>query len=291
VRFRKFSKEEKVSYKMIMPYVLFIMVMVIILFASNIIMSFTTEDGAFTLNNYTRVFQDELVYKSLKNTGVWVLGSVAGQFFMGMLVALLLNQVKKGELLFRSVILILPWATLDIVAGVMWKWMYNDMYGVLNEVLMQIGIIDQYISWLATPDMAMLAVIIANIWKGFCLTGMFLLAGLQTIPQQLYEAAEIDGANAVKRFWHITIPQLKPVLLTTLMLGTIWTINYFPLIYTMTGGGPSHGTETVVTYIYRLSFRFMEYNKSAALSNILFIIILGISMIFLRQISKDGDTA
>lgn len=285
------TKEERVSYKMIMPYICFIMIMVIVLFTSNVIMSFTDESGRFTFRNYVNCFSDELTFISFKNTVVWVLGSVAGQMALGMAAALLLNQVRKGQLFFRSIILILPWATLDIVAGVMWKWMYNDMYGVLNDILMKMGLIDEYIAWLATPNMAMLAVIIANIWKGFCLTGMFILAGLQSIPAQLYEAAEIDGAGSLRRFRNITLPQLKQVLMTTIMLTTIWTINYFPLIYTMTGGGPANGTETVVTYIYRLGFRFLDYNKSAALSNILFLIILGISMLFLRQISKEGENA
>jgi len=176
---------------------------------------------------------------------------------------------------------------LDIVAGVMWKWMYNDMYGVLNDVLVKMHIIRDYIPWLATENMAMLSVIIANIWKGFCLSGMFFLAGLQTIPIDLYEAAEIDGANSFKRFWKITIPQLKPVIMTTLMLTTIWTINYFPLIYTMTGGGPGYGTETIVTYIYKLGFKFMEFNKAASLSNVLFVIIFFIAFLFLRSIARE----
>ncbi|HBT26436.1 MAG TPA: sugar ABC transporter permease, partial [Pseudothermotoga sp.] len=159
--------------------------------------------------------------------------------------------------------------------------------GVLNDLLMKAGIIRDYIAWLATPNMAMVSVIIANIWKGFCLCGMFFLAGIQTIPQELYEAAEIDGANAYRRFWNVTIPQLKPVMMTTLMLTIIWTINYFPLIYVMTGGGPNYGTETIVTYIYRLSFRFLEYNKSAALSNILFLLVFLIAYLFTRNMSKE----
>lgn len=249
-------------------------------------MSFS-DDGKFTFKNYLDIFKDQIFYKAIKNTAVWVFGSVLGQISLGLAVALLLNQIKRGQVFFRTIILILPWATLDIVAGVMWKWMYNDMYGVLNDLLMKAGIIRDYIAWLATPNMAMVSVIIANIWKGFCLCGMFFLAGIQTIPQELYEAAEIDGANAYRRFWNVTIPQLKPVMMTTLMLTIIWTINYFPLIYVMTGGGPNYGTETIVTYIYRLSFRFLEYNKSAALSNILFLLVFLIAYLFTRNMSKE----
>ncbi|CCU85381.1 MAG: sugar ABC transporter permease [Thermotogaceae bacterium] len=284
---KKLVREEKTAFKMVLPYLLIVVLLFVYLIGSNIYSSFTTEEGTFTLQNYTSVFTDPVVGRSMINTVFWVIGSVLGQLLLGLLVALLLNESTKGQILFRSIILILPWATLDIVAGVMWKWMYNDMYGVLNDILVKLNMINDYIPWLATENMAMISVIIANIWKGFCLSGMFFLAGLQTIPPDLYEAAEIDGANSIKRFWRITIPQLKPVIMTTLMLTVIWTINYFPLIYIMTGGGPGYGTETVVTYIYKLGFRFLEFNKAAALSNILFIAIFAIAFVFLRSIAKE----
>jgi multiple sugar transport system permease protein len=284
---KKLVREEKTAFKMVLPYLLIVVLLFVYLIGSNIYSSFTTGEGTFTLQNYTSVFTDPVVGRSMINTVFWVIGSVLGQLLLGLLVALLLNESTKGQILFRSIILILPWATLDIVAGVMWKWMYNDMYGVLNDILVKLNMINDYIPWLATENMAMISVIIANIWKGFCLSGMFFLAGLQTIPPDLYEAAEIDGANSIKRFWRITIPQLKPVIMTTLMLTVIWTINYFPLIYIMTGGGPGYGTETVVTYIYKLGFRFLEFNKAAALSNILFIAIFAIAFVFLRNIAKE----
>jgi multiple sugar transport system permease protein len=250
-------------------------------------MSFQDKDGGFTFSNYSAVFTDPLFYTSLSNTFFWVFFSVVGQLTIGMIIALLLTQITRGQAFFRSMILILPWATLDIVAGVMWKWMYNDMYGVINDALMRIGVIHQFIPWLALPNLAKVAVIIANIWKGFSLAAMFFLASLQGIPPELTEACEIDGGGAFRKFFNITLPQLRPVLITTLMLTTIWTINYFPLIYTMTGGGPNNGTETVVTYIYRLSFKFLEQNLAAALSNILFFIILIITGLFLWVINKD----
>jgi len=273
---------------MTLPFVILILILVVLLLVSNVINSFKDPiDRSFTFQNYINCFTDPVVGRAMWNTVIWVLGSVLGQLSLGLFVALLLNQSTKGQVVFRSLILILPWATLDIVAGVMWKWMYNDMYGVLNDILVKMHLINNYIPWLATENMAMLAVIIANIWKGFSLSGMFFLAGLQTIPTQLYEAAEIDGAGVFARFWKITIPLLKPVIKTTLMLTTIWTINYFPLIYIMTGGGPGYGTETLVTYIYKLGFKFLDFNKSAALSNILFVIIFLIANAFLKNISKE----
>jgi len=283
----KISKSEKTAYKMILPYVLIIVLLVIFLLSSNIYLSFTNDSGNFTFSNYLNVLKDPVLPTIIKNTLIWTIFSVIGQLSLGLIVALLLNQIDKGEAFFRSIILILPWATLDIVAGVTWKWMFNDMYGVINDILLKLGLIKDYIPWLAQQKTALVAIIIANIWKGFSLSGLFFLAGLQAIPLQLYEAAEIDGANAIQKFNHVTIPQLKPILITTLMFTTIWTINYFPLIYTMTAGGPGYGTETFVTYIYKISFKFLDYNKAAALSNILFIVIFIIAIIYLRVLTKE----
>jgi len=283
----KLLENERMAYNMVIPYVILIVGLILFLIYSNIKLSFVDSNGKFTLSNYAAVFNDALFYKSLSNTFFWVIFSVAGQIILGLIIALLLMQISHGQAIFRSMILILPWATLDIVAGVMWKWMYNDMYGVINDILMKVRIINQYIPWLALPTLAKVSVIIANIWKGFPLSSMFFLARLQEIPEELYEACEIDGGGSINKFLHITLPQLRSVLITTLMLTTIWTINYFPLIYIMTGGGPNNATETVVTYIYRLSFKFLEYNRASALSNILFSLILIISGLFLWVINKE----
>ncbi|MCF7944840.1 MAG: sugar ABC transporter permease [Spirochaetia bacterium] len=283
----RLQREEKIAYKMVLPYVVIIMVLVIYLLSSNIISSFADSEGGMTFENYRSIIRSEAFPHILKNTFNWTFFSVLGQISLGLFVAILLNNITQGESFFRSVIIILPWGTLDIVAGVMWKWMYNDLYGVINDILLSTGIINEAISWLASPNMAMTSVIIANIWKGFVLAAMFFLARLKGIPQYLYEAAEIDGAGMVQRFFSVTLPQLKSVFISTLMLAIIWTINYFPLIYTMTGGGPGYGTETMVTYIYKLSFRFLKYEEAAALSNILFLIILVIVMLFMMILNRE----
>ena len=278
---------ERTAYKMVLPYVVLIVLLVVGLLSSNIVMSFSDSKGSFTFSNYARIFGDPVFFVVLKNTSIWTIGSVAGQITLGMAIALLLKNVKRGQVFFRTVIIILPWATLDIVAGVMWRWMYNDMYGVINNVLMRMGLIKDAISWFATAKMAMTAVVITNIWKGFALSSVFFLARLQGIPTYLYEAAELDGAGFMRKYLFVTLPQLRPVLVTTLMLTIIWTINYFPLIYIMTGGGPGYGTETIVTYIYKQGFQFLDYNSSSALSNVLFVMILIITSFFLKLISKE----
>jgi len=283
----KLQRQERTAYQMVLPYVVAIVILIILLLSSNFVSSFTAADGSFTVEHYRSVITDDTFPVILKNTFTWTFFSVLGLVGIGLFIALLLNNVTSGQTFFRSLIIILPWGTLDIVAGVMWKWMYNDLYGVINDVLMHGGVINDYIAWLATPRMAMTAVIVANIWKGFVLAAMFFLARLKGIPAYLYEVAEIDGAGMVRRFFSITLPQLRTVIVTTIMLTIIWTINYFPLIYIMTGGGPANGTETLVTYIYKLSFRFLEYEQAAAMSNILFLIILAIVGVFMIWVNRE----
>ena len=272
---------------MVVPYVAIIVVLIAALLSSNAVTSFTARDGTLTLEHYRDTLGDDVFPTILKNTVTWTCLSALGQILLGLVIALLLNTITAGQSLFRTVIIILPWGTLDIVAGVMWKWMYNDLYGVINDVLLHGGIIADPIAWLADPGMAMAAVVIANVWKGFVLAAMFFLARLRGIPEYLFEVAEIDGAGTIGRFFHVTLPQLRGVLLTTTLLVLVWTINYFPLIFIMTGGGPANGTETLVTYVYKLSFRFLEYGRAAALSNVLFLIILAVTAIFMVVINRE----
>ena len=281
------SREERTAFTMILPYILIVLLLVLILLSANIAAGFTSRGGAFTLDNYRSTLGSDVFPLIFRNTVIWTLLSAVGQLGLGLLIAVLLNTVSSGQTLLRTVIIILPWGTLDIVAGVMWKWMYNDLYGVINDLLAHGGIITDPVPWLARPGTAMLAVVIANIWKGFVLAAMFFLARLKGIPDYLYEAAEIDGAGIPARFIHVTLPQLRNVFLTTALLVLVWTINYFPLIFIITGGGPANGTETLVTYIYKLNFRFLEYGQGAALSNVLFIIILLLAALFMVFINRD----
>jgi multiple sugar transport system permease protein len=162
--------------------------------------------------------------------------------------------------------------------------MYNGVYGVINDILFRLNLIHSGIPWLGDRILAKVAVVIANIWKGFPFSGLLYSAAWQTVPPELYEAAEIDGAGTVNKFGKITWPFLKPFMLTALVLATILTTNYFPLIYIMTGGGPGNATDTFVTYAYRVGFRFLKFNESATLSSFNFIFVLVISTFYIRLI-------
>jgi multiple sugar transport system permease protein len=276
-------------YYFLLPYILLLLILAVYPVLKNLSLSLQSNQG--WLANYIEVIQNPVFSKVCWNSLIWTVGSVSLQILVGLGVALLLKQQVKGKAIFRTIILVLPWATPDIVAGVAWKWMYNDMYGVFNDILVKIGLIREYLPWLGFPNLARAAIIIANVWKGFPLTAMFILAALQTIPESLYEAADIDGATVWQRFRFIIMPYIKPVILTTIMLTTIWTINYFPLIYTMTGGGPANSTDTFVTLAYTNAFKFLNFSRSAAISNISFAIILSMTAIYAFSIlSGEEDT-
>ena len=272
-------REKSLPYILVSPFIILIGCLILYPLVTNFSLSLV-KGGKLSFETYTKFLRDPNFLLISKNTAIWTVGSIFFQTIVGLSFALLLNQKFKGRTVFRAIIIVLPWATPDVVAAVSWRWMYNDMYGVLNDVLVHLGILRDYLPWLGDPNLAKIGVIIANIWKGFSLSAMFYLAALQTIPPEMYEAAKIDGAGPLNRFRFITIPIVKPIILTTLMLITIWTINYFPLIFIMTGGGPGMATETLVTFAYRVGFRFLDFSLSAVVSTITFIIILAISTIY-----------
>ncbi|MBE3597609.1 MAG: sugar ABC transporter permease [Limnochordaceae bacterium] len=272
-------RQESLAYRLILPYVGVLVLLMFYPITYNIVRSLVV-DGRLSLANYTSVLSEGSFARLSLNTAIWVVGSVTFQFALGLGIALLLNQRLRLRGLWRVLILVIPWATPDIVAGVAWQWMLNDMYGVFNDVLVKLGILNAYLPWLGEPALARWSVIIANTWKGFALSAMFYLAALQTVPTELHEAAFVDGANIIQRFLYVTWPHIRPFVATTVMLTVIWTFNYFPLIYTMTGGGPAGATDTYVTHAYRLAFRFTDFGRSSALSTLTFAFVMLFAAIY-----------
>jgi multiple sugar transport system permease protein len=221
---------------------------------------------------------------------VWTISCVIAIVLLNIGFSILLNQDFKGRNIFRLIILVLPWATPDIVAAVEWKWMYNAMYGVINDLFMRAGFISSPVTWLGKPNLALLSVIIANIWKGYPVGTMIMLAALQTIPVETYEAAQIDGCHGLKTLFLITLPSVAPTLKAVILISAIWTINYLPLIYIMTGGGPAHGTDTFVTWSYRESFSFLQFNKGSAGIVLIFIITLVLAIFYIRILTRASES-
>jgi multiple sugar transport system permease protein len=206
--------------------------------------------GTFVgLNNYYKILFDSdarihhSFWSSLKITALYVVGACVGKFIVGMISALILNANIRARHFWRS-LLFLPWAIPGVVAAYNWKFIYNDVNGVANGVLTNVGLIDAPILFLAKPENALWSILVGVIWQGAPFWTMTFLAGLQSIPSELYEAAEIDGASTFKNFIYITLPSISNVIVVTVMLSTIWTTNGIEFIYILTNGGPGGATET-----------------------------------------------
>ncbi|NEO62118.1 MAG: sugar ABC transporter permease [Moorea sp. SIO4G2] len=225
------------------------------------------------LNNYGRMMGDGRFWHSLWNTVIFTSVSVALELVLGIAIALILNQTFKGRGIVRT-IAILPWALPTALIGLVWAWMFNDQFGVWNDILLRLGIIQDGINWLGYPTTAMMAVIAADVWKTTPFISILLLAGLQSIPQDLYEAYALDGATPWQSFKEITLPLLTPQILISLLFRFAQAFGVFDLIKVMTGGGPGGATEVVSLYIYTTVMDYLDFGYGAALVVVTFLILV-----------------
>ncbi|MFW6380971.1 MAG: carbohydrate ABC transporter permease [Bacillota bacterium] len=240
------------------------------------------------LDNYRKLFLSGTFWHSLGITFYFVVLAVAVEIVLALLIALLLNQRFYGQKLLR-VMLLLPWAVPWVVNGIMWRWIYNSEFGPLNALLRQLGLISSDINWLGEPFRALNMMIMADIWKETAFIAVLFLAGLQTIPIDYYEAAEIGGANMWRKFWHITLPLLKPIMFVALSLRTIWAFKTFDLVYALTRGGPSRGTNLLNFHIYNTTFSNLNFGYGASLSIILTLIILILTLVYYRVVLGEEE--
>ncbi len=236
--------------------------------------------------NFTNVITSYYFKTSLINTGTYTLFTVIGVMVFGMIVGLLLNTKLKAANALKIIIL-LPWATPAVVAGLMWKWILNTDFGILNSILYSLGLVEYYIPFLSDPALARLSLILTHIWKEGPLAAIFILAGLQLIPDELYDSAKIDGGNALKVFWFVTLPLLRPILLVVLVYETMISILTFDIVYVMTGGGPANATSLISWFAYAEIFRKLNLGHGIALSIILALITLILIIIYLRLIKTQ----
>lgn len=231
------------------------------------------------LRNYVNIFKDATFYTVLGRTIIWTVVNVILHVTIGLWLAILLNRKLPGKALIK-VLLILPWAIPQYIAALSWKTMFQFDFGAINLALTAIGL--GPIPWLSDPRWALAAVIMVNVWLGFPFMMMVCLGGLQSIPQELYEAADCDGASAWGKFRNITLPLLKPVLIPAITLGTVWTFNMVNVIYLVTQGGPGESTHILVSFVYRAAFDFYRYGFAAAFSTVIFLILLAFGVNFIR---------
>ncbi|MDQ0878550.1 multiple sugar transport system permease protein [Paenibacillus sp. V4I3] len=239
-------------------------------------------------DNYKEVIQHENFWSSLRYTVVWTVLSVIGEYLLGIISAVSLNQPLKGRAIFRGIIII-PWVVPIVVAGLTWQWMLAPDYGIMNIWMVKLGIIDKPYYWLGEINTALLTVTFVNIWRSFPFYTISLLAGLQSVSKEMIEAAAIDGAGVTKRFFNIVLPQLKSVSLVLVFVHIIWTAINFDFIWVMTEGGPFNSTETLPVMIYRYAMKEYDVGAASALASMMLgFMMVAFLLLYVRSAKKNS---
>lgn len=231
--------------------------------------------------NFERIFDDPLFWESFRQALVWTGWSILFQTVLGVALALLLNLTLPGMAIYRG-LLLFPYIVPTVVIALNWRWIFNSEIGIVNHALLSAGIISENIAWLSTPDMAMLSAILLNVWKYTPFVVICVLARLQTIPTELYDAAKVDGAGAWRRFIDITLPMLKEVLVVVIVFRTIWTFNKFEEIYLLTRGGPGTSTFNLAVYAFEEGMANLRLGVAAATGVVMIGLLLVGTIIYVR---------
>ena len=246
-----------------------------------------TLEGDFAgADNYIHLLTDAAFWNSLLTTLIWTIGTLSLQIVFGVGMALLLHQNVWFRSLARSLVLF-PYFVSTVVAVLVWRWLFNDLYGAINRGLIETGVIDMPLDWLGTMPNAMIGVILVGAWKYFPFVVIAVLARLQTIPEHLYEAAKIDGAGPIARFFDVTLPQLRSVLVVIILLRAIWDFKEFDLIYLLTGGGPVTSTQTLSLLVYQEAFALNEMGQAAAYSIGMMLVMLVFMLVYIRRTARE----
>jgi len=288
-------KGNNIGVFFILPALLFMIFFIAYPIISNIILSMQ-DVTVMTLimpnkpfigfDNYFRLFNDPVLRLSIFNTLIFTIGSLIFQFIIGLLLALLFNVDFSGAKQLRGLLMV-PWMIPITITALIFKFMFTSNVGIINQILIFLKIINNPIDWLTSSKTAMSALIMTNIWIGIPFNMILLSVGLTIIPKELYESSSIDGANKLQSFFYITMPLLKPTIESVLILGFIYTFKVFDLVFVMTGGGPVNTTHLLSTYSYKLSFTLFKYSEGAATANILFVILLIASLLYLKVTNTD----
>jgi multiple sugar transport system permease protein len=239
-------------------------------------------DGPAGFDNFINIFtNDPIFWSSLRISLNWVVAQIFFQLVFGMLVALLLNQTFKGRGIVRT-IMFYPWAISGVLTAMMWSMMYLQHAGVINAILLDLGIISSHIAWLANPTFVFPAVVTAGVWRGIPFFAIMILARLQTISADIYEACDVDGATRIQKFVYITLPHLKEAIVLATLLRTVWEFNAVDLIMNLTNGGPARLTTTLTMYIVDTAVTTQNFGYGSALATVSFVILLVFAIIYLK---------
>lgn len=284
-------KERLLAYLFLLPAVILLVVFIAYPLVRSVHLSFlnasfVNRNPHFVgLRNYSKILHSGIFWKVLRNSVVWTVVVVGFQFVFGLAFALFLNRIVIARRLFRSLLLI-PWVIPGVIVGVIWKIMYNPQVGLVNGILLKLGLIQDYTAFLADEQTALIAVMVVAIWKGFPFSVVIYLAALQSVRDDLLDAAMIDGAGFGQRLRYVVIPEISGIIRITLLLTTIWTFNYFDITYAMTNGGPNKATQIFPLEIYEQAFRQFRFSYAAAVAVIALGGILIVSLFYIRELRK-----
>jgi multiple sugar transport system permease protein len=294
---RTLAREEAAfGYSLLVPAAILIVVLVGVPFLNALWLSFHrkllgAQDAPWIgLQNYLTLLADNTFWMAVRNTFAFTAGSIGIKLVIGMAIALVLNEALPIRGLWRSIVM-LPYAMPTLVSVLVWKWMYNDVAGVLNYLAMTSGVSDHQVLWLGDPNIAMPAVIAVNVWRGFPFFVISFLAGLQTVPQELFDAAKVDGAGVWARFQHVTLPGIMPVVAVTTLFSAILTFNDFSIIWILTQGGPGNATNVLSTLTYKIAIPGLELGKGVAVSVLMLPILVLMIVLLNRFISRREEMA
>lgn len=241
------------------------------------------------LENFKNIItnQDIRFAQILGNTLIWVAGSLLLQFLLGLILALLMKDPFPGRGIYSGLVFY-AWALSGFAIGLTWAWLFNGQFGLVNDILIRSGLISEPLGFLSSPKIAMFSVIAANVWYGIPFFGIMLLAALQSVPAELYEAATIDGAGRVEQLFKVTIPYIRPTIISTTLLRTMWIINFPDIIYAMTNGGPVNRTNILATQMINKIFKEYDYGQGAAIGVIIMVLLFAYAVFYLKVSSRKG---
>ncbi|HCM25522.1 MAG: sugar ABC transporter permease [Treponema sp. GWB1_62_6] len=291
------QRRKREPYLFLFPTLLLLVLMFAYPLINSSIMAFqyyklTAPDKVYFngLDNFRKLFADSDVWLIIRNSLLYVVASVAGQFVLGLTLALTLKKPFPLKGLYHAIVF-LPWAFSAFVIGLIQRWSFNGEYGVINNLLMKLNMISEKVAWLGTPGLSLFVVIIAMIWMGVPFFAIMILAAMQSIPADVYEASYIDGCGPLRRFFRITFPYIQPTIIVTVLLRTIWIFNSFDLIVVITNGGPANYSQTLPSYMYTKAFSGYDFGLASSLGVMLMAVLVVYVTLFLRvtQYNKAGD--
>jgi len=282
-------QKQSAGYLFVLPALMVLGMLIAYPIAYTGLLSVTDNAGNFVgLNNFRRILAARATPTAFWNTLWWVFGSIIFQVVLGVLTAVLLNQNFRGRALVRSVTLV-PWVVPGIVAATTWAWMLHTEFGIINYMLTAPGVIDRPVGWLTNGNTVMPVMIAINIWKMFPFVAIMVLAGLQSISNDLYEAARIDGASFWEEVWYVMLPQVRSVIVAVTLLLVIWALNHITIIYAITRGGPANRTLITPIQIFRTAFESVQFGQAAALSVMFFAVAIVIVFVYIKTLASNPE--